>query len=227
MGVRKNPRTGEIIEEQTEKLDGRTDGVTGVRTPRGRNSRKRAESPTIPDGDAPEPGWPRGNRSPTLEAETQRLTTPGRSRQSSGEPKTRPYRPGGDSAPSRAQKSGTDDAMADPTVGWLVVVDGPGKGQVCRLGYGVNSLGRGGKSRVKLDFGDGEITREDHATVTYDPKGRRYYIQHGGGMNLTYLGDEPVLAPTPLGALDHIVLGATTLRFVPLCGPEFDWQDLN
>ena len=44
--------------------------------------------------------------------------------------------------------------MDDPTVGWLVVVDGPGKGQVRRLGYGVNSLGRGGKSRVKLDFGD-------------------------------------------------------------------------
>ena len=46
-------------------------------------------------------------------------------------------------------------------------------------------------------------------------------------MNLTYLDDEPVLAPTPLEALRHIVLGATTLRFVPLCGPDFDWQDLD
>ena len=227
MGVRKNPRTGEIMEEQTEKLDGRADRVTGADLFPRRNSRKGVESPTIPDGDAPEPGWARGTRSSTFEAKTHRLTTPGRSRHSSGEPKTRPYRPGGDAVPSRAQKSGADDAMDDPPVGWLVVIDGPGKGQTRPLGYGVNSLGRGGASRVKLDFGDGEITREDHATVTYDPKGRRYYIQHGGGMNLTYLGDEPVLAPTPLGALDHIVLGATTLRFVPLCGPEFDWQDLD
>ena len=227
MSVKKNPRTGEIIEVETEKLDGITDEAAGTRPSRGRGSPRRAESPTIPDGDAQEPGRPRGTRASSFEAETQRVKTPGRRGQSSGEPKTRPYRPGSDPAPSRTETSSADDAMDDPTVGWLVVVDGPGKGQVRRLGYGVNSLGRGGKSRVKLDFGDGEISREDHATVAYDPKGRRYYIQHGGGMNLTYLDDEPVLAPTPLEALRHIVLGATTLRFVPLCGPDFDWQDLD
>ena len=227
MGVKKNPRTGEIIEVETEKLDGRAGGIADTKRSRGQNPGRRAESPTIPDGEAPGPGRPPGAAASTFEAETQRLKTPGRRGQASGEPKTRPYRPGSDPAPTRTETSDTDDAMNDPTVGWLVVVDGPGKGQVRRLGYGVNSLGRGGKSRVRLDFGDGEISREDHATVTYDPKGRRYYIQHGGGMNLTYLDDEPVLAPTPLGALRHIVLGATTLRFVPLCGPDFDWQDLG
>ena len=129
--------------------------------------------------------------------------------------------PGGPGAPEAA------DPMADPVTGWLVVTAGPGKGRVCRLGNGVNSLGRGEGARVRIDFGDDGISREGHAVLTYDPRGRKYYLQHGGGMNLTYLGDEPVLAPTPLAPMQEISIGATTLRFVPLCGPDFDWQDLE
>ena len=33
------------------------------------------------------------------------------------------------------------DSIADPIVGWLVVIAGPGKGKACSLGYGSNSLG--------------------------------------------------------------------------------------
>ena len=119
------------------------------------------------------------------------------------------------------------DPMKNPLSGWLVVVGGPGKGQFRPLGYGVNTLGRGEGSRVRLDFGDEEISREVHATLTYDPRGRRYYLQHGGGMHLTYLDDEPVLTATPLEGVRDIVLGKTTLRFVPFCGPEFDWPDVD
>ena len=118
-----------------------------------------------------------------------------------------------------------DRAMDDPVVGWLVVVEGPGKGHAMQLGYGSNPLGRGATDRVKLDFGDDQISRNGHAVVTYDPRGRKFYLQHGGGTNLTYLGDQPVLAPAELSALSHISIGNTVLRFVPLCGAEFDWQD--
>ena len=118
-----------------------------------------------------------------------------------------------------------DRAMDDPVVGWLVVVEGPGKGHAMQLGYGSNPLGRGATDRVKLDFGDDQISRNGHAVVTYDPRGRQFYVQHGGGTNLTYLGDQPVLAPVELPALSHITIGNTILRFVPLCGAEFDWQD--
>ena len=118
-----------------------------------------------------------------------------------------------------------DRAMDDPVVGWLVVVEGPGKGHAMQLGYGSNPLGRGATDRVKLDFGDDQISRNGHAVVTYDPRGRKFYVQHGGGTNLTYLGDQPVLAPVELPALSHLGIGNTILRFVPLCGAEFDWQD--
>ena len=114
--------------------------------------------------------------------------------------------------------------MADPPVGWLVVIAGPGQGATLTLGNGVNAIGRDASQRLPLDFGDELISRVNHAQITYDPRGKKLYIQHGGGANLTYVNDEPVLALRELTANTHIVLGATTLRFVPLCGEAFDWD---
>ena len=147
------------------------------------------------------------------------------SRPEAGEEQTRLLRLRRSGADPALAGSGVDDPMADPVVGWLVVTAGPGKGRTVPLGYGVNSLGRGGEVRVKLDFGDDQISRQGHATVTYDPRGRQFYLQHGGGKNLTYLEDQPVLVPTALEAMQEFSIGVTMLRFVPLCGPEFDWQD--
>jgi hypothetical protein len=116
----------------------------------------------------------------------------------------------------------------DPVVGWVVIVKGAGKGVSLPLGSGMNSLGRAVGQRVKLDFGDKEISRENHAVVTYEPRGRLFYLQHGGGINLTYvgLGDAmlPVLSPTVLDNGQFIQIGSTTLKFVALCDTSFDWQ---
>ena len=60
--------------------------------------------------------------------------------------------------------------MGDPPVGILVVVDGPGRGNVVTFGYGMNSVGRSQTERITLDFGDDRISREGHAMVTYDGK---------------------------------------------------------
>ena len=124
----------------------------------------------------------------------------------------------------RAEKA---DGMDDPVVGWLVIVEGPGKGRAMQLGYGSNSIGRGETDRINLNFGDDQISRGGHAVVTFDPRGRKFYVQHGGGTNLTYLDEQPVLIPIELPALSHISIGNTVLRFVPLCGDAFDWQDIE
>lgn len=117
------------------------------------------------------------------------------------------------------------DSLDDPVVGWLVIVDGPGKGMALKIGYGQNSLGRAPGQRIRLDFGDDQISREGHAFVTYDPKGRKFYVMNGGGSNLIYIADTPVLMPTELQAQTKLTLGSTTLCFVPFCGADFDWQD--
>ena len=125
----------------------------------------------------------------------------------------------------RAEEKRTeaDRAMDDPVVG-VVVVEGPGKGQAMQLGYGSNPSDAGDRPR-QAGFWRRSDSRNGHAVVTYDPRGRKFYVQHGGGTNLTYLDDQPVLAPVDLPALSHLGIGNTILRFVPLCGAEFDWQD--
>jgi len=117
------------------------------------------------------------------------------------------------------------DPMEDPVVGWVVIVAGPGQGASLTLGYGMNSIGRAPTERISLDFGDPQISRTSHASITYDPRGKKYFINHGGGKNLTYLGEDPVLTPIELKGGEEIMIGDTTLRFVPFCGEDFDWRN--
>ena len=255
MARKRNPETGEPYEVPSRPV-WRSDAGGRPADARRRDGGKEEEAPTDPSPDAKRAGRAgrasppladetvpiesprrRGRETPPLAAETVPVETARRGRRrapAKEEQKTVPYRPDRDAAAAGPEgaapgpkAAGAEDLMSDAIVGWLVVVGGPGSGQVCRLGYGANTLGRGEGARVRIDFGDEQISREAHATVTYDPKGRQFYLQHGGGVNLTYVGDEPVLAPTPLEALQHIVLGRTTLRFVAFCGPDFDWQDLD
>ncbi|MCG5539349.1 FHA domain-containing protein [Halorhodospira sp. 9622] len=129
-------------------------------------------------------------------------------------------------SPNDQTAAGDPNALHDdPVVGWLVVERGPGRGTARELGYGMNSIGRAKDERVSVDFGDHEISRHNHAVVTYDPRGRRFYVQHGDAKNLTYVNDSPVLQPVELAGGEQIALGDTVLRFVALCGPDFDWQD--
>ena len=120
-----------------------------------------------------------------------------------------------------------EDPMADPPVGWLAVVGGPGKGRVLRLGNGLNIIGRSAEMRVSLDFGDANISRVNHARIVYEPRERRFLLMHGDGTNLTYLNGELVMASVEIASGNEIQLGDTTLRFQALCGPEFDWPDLD
>lgn len=123
-----------------------------------------------------------------------------------------------------AAVTGSAAQVDDPVVGWLVVVSGPGFGNALNLGSGHNTIGRGQDSRVVLDFGDESISRVAHATVVYDPRSRTFFFQHAEGVNMSYLNDQAVLTPQVLRSGDEIGLGdRTRLRFVALCGPDFDW----
>ena len=124
----------------------------------------------------------------------------------------------------RTKIAGGWRSRIDPVVGWLVIIEGPGKGSAIQIGNGQNSVGRGAGARVRIDFGDPEISRERHATVTYDPKHNKFYIGNGDGPNMTYLDGDPVLAPTPLNSRSTLSIGRTTLRFVAFCDQDFSWQ---
>jgi hypothetical protein len=110
-------------------------------------------------------------------------------------------------------------------VGWIVVVGGPGRGASFTLFNGVSAIGRGDDQPVKLDFGDTSISRTNHAVVAYDNEQRKFFLGHGGKANIVRLNGKPVLSTEELGHNDIIRIGETTLRFLALCGADFDWSD--
>ena len=226
---------GNIIEEKSKQTDMNRKPLPPAPTRRGKATETGGtDRPTASSFQEAPDGEPKAVGAGRLEKPTMRI---GKQAEKHGHPDheavsldehTRVYavrrRQGRPRQPEPPRKA---DAADDPVVGWLAIVDGPGKGRALQLGYGSNAVGRGKTARVQLDFGDDQISRGGHAVVTYDPRGRKYYVQHGGGKNLTYLNDKPVLTPTELPAHGQISIGETVLRFVPLCGDAFDWQDTD
>ena len=205
---------GEIIDESTEPVRGREGGGA---------ERGGGDAPTEPvksrqQGDSLFVG---GGATQSWEAPTKPI---GRG----GEGKTRIVKPGGRRQPTEAAASASEeDPMADPPVGWLVVVRGPGKGRALTLGNGMNAIGRSGESRVRLDFGDDNISRANHARLVYEPRQRRWLLNHGDGTNLTYLNGEVVMSTVEIQSGAEIQLGETTLRFQAFCSQDFDWPDVD
>lgn len=124
--------------------------------------------------------------------------------------------------PIGAQTSGDSDDTG-PLVGWLVVLKGPGKGKGRPVYYGQNSIGRGHENRVPLDFGDQRISRDAHAFILYDENQRKFFIRDNGKSNIVRHNGDPVMMPKEIADRDSIQIGDTTLIFVSLCGPGFDW----
>ena len=126
---------------------------------------------------------------------------------------------------ARTQYIRAEGLESDPVAGWVVVVEGQGRGGFRPVYVGMNSVGRDSSQRISLGFGDESISREEHAFITYDEESRTFYLQHGGKPNIIRLGGKPVLTPMQLNANDLIRIGKTTLRFIPCCGPHFSWGD--
>lgn len=113
---------------------------------------------------------------------------------------------------------------ATPTTGWLVIIKGPGRGNSMPLTYGRNTVGRDPDQTVTLDFGDQNISRQQQIAITYDVRSGKFYCGPGGEQkNLCYIGGEPLLSTMELDGPTEFEMGETTVRFVPLCGPDFNW----
>jgi hypothetical protein len=116
---------------------------------------------------------------------------------------------------------------ADPVVGWLVVVGGPGIGQYRPIFEGNNTVGRSAQNRIAIDFGDDAISGEEQAYIRYDSSDRSFlFVPNLAKTNVVSLNDKRPTAAVVLQAMDVITMGRTQLVFVPFCGPDFDWSAL-
>ena len=117
---------------------------------------------------------------------------------------------------------------ADPVVGWLVVVGGPGLGAYRPIYEGNNAIGRGKDQRIPIDFGDPSISSEAQAYIRYDSMDRSFlFVPNLSKTNIVAINDEKPTGAVKLELMDVITMGRTQLAFVPFCGDNFDWSELS
>ncbi len=109
-------------------------------------------------------------------------------------------------------------------VGWITVVEGPGRGESFALVAGMSQIGRSDDQAVRLDFGDNSISRSNHAAIVYDPEKTEFLLGHGGKSNIVRLNDKPLISNEELKTGDVIRIGETVLRFVAMCDKDFNWS---
>nr|WP_321397059.1 FHA domain-containing protein [uncultured Desulfobacter sp.] len=112
----------------------------------------------------------------------------------------------------------------DPVVGWLICTEGPDRGRDYRIRSEKNFIGRSQSMNICIQ-NDESVSRDNHASVSYNPKKKSFKIHPGTSRGLVYLNDEDVDMPTELSAYDVIELGQTKLIFIPFCGEKFQWEN--
>lgn len=110
-------------------------------------------------------------------------------------------------------------------IGWIVVLDGPGRGASFTLTTGLSTIGRDPDQTITLDFGDSAISRQNHVAIAHDDEENRTYVGHGGKSNIVRHNDAPLLTTETLADGDTIRIGKTVLRFVALCDDAFSWAE--
>jgi pSer/pThr/pTyr-binding forkhead associated (FHA) protein len=126
-----------------------------------------------------------------------------------------------------SDNTGTSNVDDFPVVGWLIIVEGPGKGKDFRLIQASNSIGRDKKMDVCLDLGsesDNSISRDAHAVIVYDNNANEFFIERGASRNLPMINGKTIRSDQDLQANDLIQLGQTKLMFFPLCSDIFKWS---
>ena len=109
----------------------------------------------------------------------------------------------------------------NPVVGWLVCIDGPERGRDYRLHAERNFIGRTWKMDVNI-VDDRSVSRENHASIVYDPHSGLFMIVNGEGIK-TYLNGEPVTEPKIIKDGDKIGIGSSTYDFVAYCREDRQW----
>lgn len=110
----------------------------------------------------------------------------------------------------------------DPIVGWLVCVEGPGRGRDYRLRAGRNFIGRSFRMGVSI-VEDQQISNENHASIIYEPIESRFILLSGSGER-TELNGEPVSGAADIREGDRISLGGSAFDLVAYCKGDKRWE---
>ena len=118
----------------------------------------------------------------------------------------------------------TQPVQVQPVVGWLVCVQGKNIGKSFQIYTGYNQIGRDVGQVIIPD--EPQISRSNHMVITYDPRGRAFYIGTGDGRNIIYVNGKPLYGGSgaELHNYDVIDTGGVLFRFIGFCGEQFNWE---
>lgn len=141
-----------------------------------------------------------------------------------------PEAPQAPQAPARPKKemsatvalNSNEEAGISPVCGWLVITEGEKKGMSFIIHSEKNHIGRGSQFDVNLSF-DKAISKEGDAVVTYDSRGKKFFITLSAGKNNVYHNGNLLLVPEEVNDYDVIEVGTTKLVFRSFCNEEFTY----
>lgn len=132
--------------------------------------------------------------------------------------------------PTRAKYGATTDynkqQPINPVVGWLVCIEGPGRGRDYKIHADNNYIGRASHMDISIAEDD-TISRENHAILAYDTRDRIFYFAPGSGRGIVRLNGKAVLMMTELHLYDRVEIGRSTFLFVPFCSDQFSWKEID
>lgn len=127
-------------------------------------------------------------------------------------------------APKEKPTDYSDELNVVPCVGWLVVLDGPGKGKSHELHPGLNSIGRGKDCDVTLSGADDSVSEDGKIGIGYEYQGHSFAFVNRGSKNPPFLNGKPIWTEAVLEDGDTLNIGETTLIFVPFCDKSRNWS---
>lgn len=111
----------------------------------------------------------------------------------------------------------------EPVVGWLVCIKGMYKGESFNIKSGRNNIGRSQGMDIALAQ-EKSVSRERHASITFEPHQKKFFVQAGESSGLTYVNDEILMTFKELSDYDRITLGESEFVFLRLVGEKFSWE---
>lgn len=106
--------------------------------------------------------------------------------------------------------------------GWLVVIEGEKKGMSFIIHSEKNHIGRGPQFDVNLSF-DNAASKDGDAVITYDSRGRKFFLTLSAGKNNVYHNENLLLVPEELNDYDVVEVGETKLVFRSFCNSEYTY----
>lgn len=114
------------------------------------------------------------------------------------------------------------EAGISPVCGWVVVAEGDNKGMFYPVHSDKNSIGRGSRFDINLTF-DNAISKDGDAVITYDSRGKKFFVTLSSGKNNIYHNGELLLTPKEIKDYDVIEIGKTKLIFRSFCNEGFTY----